>query len=86
MYAMSAKKNFCFCDVMVSVLDFIAVDLVGSTQFTNKMCICCFFTKHAAFRNKDTMTRSQVNVLSDERIVKDFHRRRILLQRNSLGK
>jgi hypothetical protein len=32
---------------MVSVLDFIAVDLVGSTQFTNKMCICCFFTKHA---------------------------------------
>ena len=53
---------FCFCDVMVSVLDFIVVDLVRSTQFTNKMCICCFFTKHAAFRNKDMLTQTQVNM------------------------
>jgi hypothetical protein len=51
---------FCFCDVMVSVFDFIVVDLVRSTQFTKKMCICCFFTKHAAFRNKDTFTHIQV--------------------------
>ena len=43
---------FYFCEVIVSVLDFIVIDLVRSTQFTNKRCICCFFTKSAAFRNK----------------------------------
>jgi hypothetical protein len=51
---------FCFCDVRVSVLDFIVVDLVRSTQLTNKMCICCLFTKHAAFRNKDMFTYTQI--------------------------
>ena len=66
-YAISVYHSliFCFCDVMVSVLDFVVVDLVRSIQLTIKMCICCILTKHAAFRNKDTMTRSQVNVLSD---------------------
>jgi hypothetical protein len=56
---------FCFCDVMVSVLDFIVVDLVRSTQFTNEMCICCLFTKHAAFRNKDMLTYFQVQGLTN---------------------
>ena len=53
---------FCFCDVMVSVLDFIVVDLVRSIQLTNKMCICCLFTKHAAFRNKDMLTHTRLNM------------------------
>jgi predicted Kef-type K+ transport protein len=52
----------CFGDVMVSVLDFIVVDLVRSTQFINKMCICCFFTKHATFRKEDMLTHIQVNM------------------------
>ena len=57
------SRIFCFSDVIVGVLVFIVVDLVESIQCTNKMCIFCFFTiNHAAFRNKDMLTHTQVNV------------------------